>query len=445
MSRTTLIRITSAIPIAAASLASAQPLTYTIQELPGLGNNTQVTGSNATGMNEAGHVAGTAKDDLGHSFAVVWIDAVPAIVAQDEPGLSFFNAKGINNNDVFVGQGLEQLESGGWQGCPMGYEDGVGLFRPVENPPGSGWAWAINDSNQVGFRSGGMFINDPVDGVREFGFPGGTPWEVWEINNAGVATGSARPIGGQYLHAYRYDYDTDTIVDLADNPELDSHSTGYGINELGDVAGFSGLTSTAFRHPIVWAIDGRVIALPVADLAPDYIDCQAEHINGHGDTVGRDSHPAGGPFKPIGWVSYDVTSVGPADVTTQGAGAGDPGYGEPDHAITGADINYYVNFWVADDLGVADVTTQGAGEGDPGYGVPDGLISAADINWYVNAWVAGPATPTPVKHSLFDVISPADALAWTHLHPFEINDAGQICGIGIVNGMTRGFLMTPSN
>ncbi len=78
-----------------------------------------------------------------------------------------------------------------------------------------------------------------------------------------------------------------------------------------------------------------------------------------------------------------------ADVTTQGAGVGDPGYGVPDGLVTAADVNYYINFWVAGDLAVADLTTQGAGVGDPGYGVPDGLVTAADVNYYINFWVAG--------------------------------------------------------
>ena len=79
----------------------------------------------------------------------------------------------------------------------------------------------------------------------------------------------------------------------------------------------------------------------------------------------------------------------PADITTQGAGSGDPGYGVPDGAVSAADLNYFVNAYVAGDLATADITTQGAGAGDPGYGTPDGLLSAADINYYVNLWVAG--------------------------------------------------------
>jgi len=78
-----------------------------------------------------------------------------------------------------------------------------------------------------------------------------------------------------------------------------------------------------------------------------------------------------------------------ADITTQGAGVGDPGYGVPDGQVTAADLNYYVNAWVAGDLGIADITTQGASSGDPNYGVPDGQVTAADLNFYVNAWVAG--------------------------------------------------------
>jgi len=78
-----------------------------------------------------------------------------------------------------------------------------------------------------------------------------------------------------------------------------------------------------------------------------------------------------------------------ADLTTQGAGVGDPGYGVPDGLVTAADLNYFVNAYVSADLAIADITTQGAGVGDPGYGVPDGLVTAADLNYYVNLWVAG--------------------------------------------------------
>gem|GEM_PF-1908166 len=90
-------------------------------------------------------------------------------------------------------------------------------------------------------------------------------------------------------------------------------------------------------------------------------------------------------------LALDVAGCSPclADVTTQGAPIGDPNYGVPDGVVSAADLNYFVNAWVAGDLAIADVTTQGAPAGDPNYGVPDGVVSAADLNFYVNLWVAG--------------------------------------------------------
>ena len=84
----------------------------------------------------------------------------------------------------------------------------------------------------------------------------------------------------------------------------------------------------------------------------------------------------------------ESVACSPADLTTTGAGSGDPGYGVPDGSVTAADINFYVNLYTASDP-AADVTTTGAGVGDPGYGVPDGSLTAADIQYYVNLWVAG--------------------------------------------------------
>jgi len=60
----------------------------------------------------------------------------------------------------------------------------------------------------------------------------------------------------------------------------------------------------------------------------------------------------------------------------------------PDGEVTGTDIQYFVNAWVAGDI-AADITTAGAGIGDPGYGFPDGSITGADIQLYVNLYNVG--------------------------------------------------------
>jgi len=60
-----------------------------------------------------------------------------------------------------------------------------------------------------------------------------------------------------------------------------------------------------------------------------------------------------------------------------------------DGALSASDINSFVNAWMTTDTPIADLTTQGAGTGDPGFGVPDGLVTGADINFYVMLWLAG--------------------------------------------------------
>jgi len=77
-----------------------------------------------------------------------------------------------------------------------------------------------------------------------------------------------------------------------------------------------------------------------------------------------------------------------ADVTTQGAAAGNPLYGVPDEDVTGADIQYYVNLYIAGD-DRADITTAGAAAGTTLYRIPDGAITGADIQLYVNDYTAG--------------------------------------------------------
>jgi probable HAF family extracellular repeat protein len=69
------------------------------------------------------------------------------------------------------------------------------------------------------------------------------------------------------------------------------------------------------------------------------------------------------------------------------------------------------------------------------------LPGISRIGWIAYGVTGG--NGTPVQHDLRTLLSPADQARWTLLHPFEINDRGQLCGIGVVDGSTRAFLMTP--
>ncbi|MEM1330375.1 MAG: GC-type dockerin domain-anchored protein [Planctomycetota bacterium] len=85
----------------------------------------------------------------------------------------------------------------------------------------------------------------------------------------------------------------------------------------------------------------------------------------------------------------EIGGCGVADVTTDNTNPGDAGYGEPDGAVTVADLTYLVEFWLAGDLAVADLTTDGANPGDADYGVPDGTVTVADLTFFVEQWLAG--------------------------------------------------------
>ena len=82
------------------------------------------------------------------------------------------------------------------------------------------------------------------------------------------------------------------------------------------------------------------------------------------------------------------TACSEADVTTTGAGEGDPGFGVPDGEVTARHpvLRERVVRPGPGDCGRDD---DGGGRGDPGFGVPDGVVTAADIQYYVNIWFLG--------------------------------------------------------
>lgn len=82
------------------------------------------------------------------------------------------------------------------------------------------------------------------------------------------------------------------------------------------------------------------------------------------------------------------------DYTTTSTNPGDPGFGVPDGFVDGADLTYFVEFWLAADIS-ADVTTTSTNPGDAGYGVPDGVVNGNDLTYYVEFWLATTNAPCP--------------------------------------------------
>ena len=350
--------------------ASAQAGSYTIIDIGDLAPDGIMASTQVTGMNELGHLAGITGDDpSGGAIPVLYRDGQLINLGGFVGSLTAGGSKGVNNFDQVVGWSMAPYPSGGYQSEPFVWTEGLGMINPIDDLSTnySGESWGINDSGQQTFNVGGCSMYDPVAGFRQLHFPGSAAnsgWKAWEINVDGVVCGSARGPSLQ-INAFRYRFATDTIENLND-PLIDHHSDAYGLNDRGDVAGWS-VQFDGQRPSIVWTAQGQTLRLPVGDLGVDQVEGKAEHINNHGDVVGMDYYPGptgGNPdLDPIGWVAFDALDTSPV-----------------------------------------------------------------------------------VKVKLLSLLDPLAASEWRRLHPFEINDRGELCGFGVpaAGGFARGFLMLPN-
>ena len=369
-----LTRIGACLTLASGFIAtslSAQTPSYSIIDIGDFAPAGQSDGTNATGMNELGHVAAVSGDGSGGAIPALYRDGQLINLGGFPGGIVGGGSKGVNNLDHVAGWSMQQVASGGYQSEPFVWTEEGGMDRIFADESVNLWGeiWDVNDAGQAAYRTGCGFY-DPATGYHELDFPWVGPnsgWAAWDLNEDGVVAGSARGLTNQ-IEPFRYDSATDTIVSLID-PLLDFKGEAYGINDLGDVAGWVYMPGP-IAPAMVWTADGQTHRIYAGDLGVNQIDGTAEHVNNHGDVVGIDRSPApsaGNPdFEPIGWVSFD--------------------------ALEGAPF---------------------------------------------------------VKHDLLDLVDPAQAADWRRLHPFEINDRGEICGIAVAaaggpSGGARGFLMVPN-
>ena len=307
--------------------------------------------------------------------------------------------------------------------------DGSGLPAPIiadlDTPSG-----VIVRSDVLGPVNAPSVVGGPLIGVAAFGDPpdadqpgpkqnintgdtrfwgyavlqGGSIWAVQTVNNGGNAA----------VRWLRINPVTNTVAEsgVLSDPNIEFYYPSIAVNDDGDVVvGCSGSGAATFASAYAFAghFDGVSTMFGGAMLlqagTSDYLQLDGVGRNRWGDYSATTLDPT--DPKRFWTIQEFVLSTdlwgtqiteiifppsgpcSPADVTTQGAGVGDPNYGVPDGQVTAADLNYFVNAWVAGNAAIADVTTQGAGIGDPNYGVPDGQVTAADLNYFVNIWVVG--------------------------------------------------------
>jgi probable HAF family extracellular repeat protein len=316
---------------------------------------------------------------------VVWAD----YTITDLGALGGLNSRGygLNNNGDVVGDLNTASNS---QHAFLNSGSMIDIHSAITSNQRSA-AQAINDSGQmVGFYSTAdeasirAFLYDGGL-VTDIGTFGGVVSDATDINSIGEVVGQASMAGGG-MRAFKYSSGA-----LANLGTLGGGgSTAYGINDLGDVVGVSSLAGNTVSHAFMYT-NGVMVDLGALGTG---LYSAAQDINNSGDVVGS---------------SYTT-----------------PGY-TAQHA-------FVYSGGIMTDLGVLGGTESVAlGINDNGDVVGQYRPSSS----VVRAFLYANGTMQDLN-SLLPVGS-----GWTLLSATDINDYGQITGVGELNGNQRAFLMTP--
>lgn len=279
-------------------------------------------------------------------------------------------ARSINNNGEVAGLGYI---TGGYRA--FRYADSSGIEN-LGSPPGTNIAdgWDINNDRTVASAGGAdPYIYTDADGWRYLGSLGGDGGEARGINDNGIVTGFSYTSGSNNPHAFIFDSNADpgSMIDII--PDI---STSYGrdINNAGQVTGY--MLSGGFRA-FRWT-DGDVQNLGVL---PGMAHSFGYAVNESGQVTGYSSSASGNAAKIFRY--------------TDGVGMEDLGGLGEDNAGWGINSR-------------GDVV----GRGNPGAGFEVAVIY----------------TDEDGLRNLNDLIDSSSGwfLSWA----FDINDAGQIVGVG---------------
>jgi len=259
--------------------------------------------------------------------------------------------------------------------------------------------------------------------------PGGWESFAYGLNNNGQVVGSALNSGG-YVHAFLWD-STNGMQDLGTLGGLYSH--GRGINDSGQVAGYSETSPGSFlERAFLWS-GGAMTNL---GLLPSGGNASAGYaINALGHVAGH-AIPSSGSFHGFLWNGVAMTDIGAlaGDYTEayginnsdQITGMSTINIGSPGHAFRWSSTN-----------GIQSIGTL------PGatfcYG--KGINSAGHIVGHADGAAAFYYDGTTLTN--LNSLIPTNS-GWNLLSAEGINDAGQIIGRGISpGGQPHAFLLTP--
>ncbi len=232
------------------------------------------TSSSAAGINSTAQVAGYSSNASGYPRAVLWsvIGAVRDLGTL--PGHIGSFAAAINDLGEVLGTSFPATGAS----HAFLWTDAGGM---QDLGPGTGYGIALNSALAVGADNSSPFRWSPQQGIQTMPILSGDNFGVASgINNAGVSAGTSAydEYYGPYIpHAVLWTAARE-LVNLSVLPGFNTNdSEAYAINDVGQVAGRSGL------HAFVWS---QAVGFRDLGVLPERDHSTARGINGAGQIVG---------------------------------------------------------------------------------------------------------------------------------------------------------------
>jgi probable HAF family extracellular repeat protein len=333
--------------------------------------------------------------------------------------------------------------------------------------------WGINASGQVTGYAGtpGIAINaflwnpttpNSASGtLHDLGSLGGSfAWGIG-INATGQVAGISATTEDVAEHATLWNPATPngTSGTLHDLGTLGgTYSQGTGINDSGQVTGYSDTTDDATYHAFTWkpttpgSASGTMHDLGTLGGSGSFgWDINASgQVAGYSDTT-DDVATHAFLWKPampngVSGTMHDLGSLGGTE--SEGSGINDSGQ-VTGSSLTNGDEDYHAFLWTPTTPGGTSGTMQDLGTlGGPdsyGYNVSAGgqVVGASrvppHVSDYLHAFLYRSGSGMVDLNTLIDPLS-----GWELLDASEINEAGQITGQGLIAGEYHAFLLTPT-
>jgi probable HAF family extracellular repeat protein len=277
--------------------------------------------------------------------------------------------------------------------------------------------------------------------LTDLGTLGGATSQTSGINNRGQVAGDALTAGGEQ-HIFLWAAGRLTDLGTLGGPL----ARGLRINDAGQVVGFSTTApGQELNDPKARAFLYRDGAMRDLGTLPGGGGSRANGINDAGQATGA-AADAGGVVRPVVWDGGRLVALGTLPGYPAGFGIRINAAGQVCGWLTTAGAPL---FGVAPDLPlraffssggqVVDLGTLG-GKNSQAYGLNDagqvtGTAQLADGSAHAFLWERGVLTD-------LNALLPAGS-GWVLQQAAAINAAGQIAGMGTLNGQQRGFLLTP--